>query len=475
MSNHACRVSAVGHHMATATQKKSGADDVQVSPATIKLDDEHKTVLINNLLVEEREVHEYLSRAVASEHTGLLVRALRVGSVALRDAVTASKVDYVQREFATLKASFAERMTVHFGPHGDVTKLIEAKFGDDGEVQQKLAGFLSEDGTFAQVLDQFLGEKGPVQTLLGEDGTFDERLEKYFGPKGILREHLDETFGEKGGQLQELLSHKNEKGPMGSFMKDLHRMFNPDVEGSPIAQLRLEIRQQFAALYKDFGQALGKAEEKVKGTAKGAEFQDWVFDELQAAAALVGDAVDEVGEKKGIVGKTGDVQVTLNSDDLRGITASIIFEAKNESVSLRGKDTIYAELDRAIKNRNADFAIAVVHPDHSKSDIAPFVFRAPNTIVCVANQEASLPLQVAYRMARTLVMARRSAQKTGLDQETVTAIVRRVEAKLTEFSSIYSQLTKVQSDLKGVSETLKGIAAAITSELTALLEKSSPK
>lgn len=442
-----------------------------MQPASVELDDTNKTVLIRNLLVEEAEVHEYLSKAVASEHTGLLVRALRVGSVALRDAVTASKVDYVQREFLVLKTAFADRLATHFGPAGDVTKLIHEKFGDDGEVQARLAEFVGKDGELAKLLDKFLGEEGAVQALLGEDGAFHKRLEDYFGKKGILRTQLDHTFGEKGGQLYDLLSHNNEKGPVGAFMRDLNRMFDPDVDGSPMAQIRLEISRQFATLYKDFAQALGKAEEKQKGTSKGGEFQDWVFTELQAAAALVGDAVDEVGEQKGAIGKTGDILVTVDSHDAKGADASIIFEAKNKAITLGGKDTIYHELDRALKNRNAGFAVAVVHPDHAKEEIGPFIFRAPNMILCVAEEKAPLPLLVAYRLARTMLQTRRSSQPAGLDQNTLAIVVKRIQGKLTEFSAIYTQISKTQNDLNKVTENLRAIANAITDEVQSLLQK----
>ncbi|HUR24942.1 MAG TPA: hypothetical protein VM327_02880 [Candidatus Thermoplasmatota archaeon] len=443
-----------------------------VALATVTLDEGRKTVRIDNLLVDEPELYDYLHLAPASEHTGLISRALRIGAVALRDAATAAKVDYVRKEFGGMREAFHALVTGHFGPSGDFTKLLKETFGDDGELETKLERFLAPGGEFGKVLDEFLGEEGTLNVLLGESGEFQKRLDQFFGDKGLLRQQLDTTFGSKGGQLYELLNPKNDAGPIGSFMAELRRMFDPDVEGSPLHQIRLEMRQQHKELLVLLGLDAGRKEEAQRGTAKGGDHEDWVNAHVEKLLHF-GDAAEAVGDARGATRKTGDTLVTLSPDDTGGVDMRIVVEAKNRDVHLRGSKTIQQELDRGMANREAQFAIAVVHRDHAKDEFTPFRYYAPNKIVCVADEQTgSLTLQVAYSLARTLLLTRQGSAGTALDHATVEAVVEKLMADLTKFSTIYGQITNIQGGLDTIRTALKGIRDSMEAELYGLLEKS---
>ena len=81
-----------------------------------------------------------------------------------------------------------------------------------------------------------------------------------------------------------------------------------------------------------------------------------MFEAIEAIATAQGDDCDGVGDLRGVGGRKGDVVVDLDGCSGRP-RGRIVFEAKN---SRRSRNEALAELDEAMNQRAADYAVWVV-------------------------------------------------------------------------------------------------------------------
>lgn len=131
-----------------------------------------------------------------------------------------------------------------------------------------------------------------------------------------------------------------------------------DSEDSSMVQLRQAVEQGFRQVEKQMahndGKIDGKAEEASKGTLKGFVYEDVLEETLRSQAKVMGALVERTSRTPGSLGSTalvGDFVVTLASGK------RLVIEAKNKaSLGLHG-DGVLKELDRAMANRGAEFAV----------------------------------------------------------------------------------------------------------------------
>jgi len=97
-----------------------------------------------------------------------------------------------------------------------------------------------------------------------------------------------------------------------------------------------------------------------------------------------------------------------------------VVEVKDRPITLSGKRSIYKELDDAMENRDAHIGIAVVETEHAER-FSPFRYAGPNYLLVALDWEGQeeLPLQVAYQVARTLLVARAGRREAVLDADAV--------------------------------------------------------
>ena len=66
------------------------------------VDKRNQIIVINNLSINDQDVFDALSNQNEVERPIFLKKALKIGTIALRDVMISEKVDYVKREFDTL-------------------------------------------------------------------------------------------------------------------------------------------------------------------------------------------------------------------------------------------------------------------------------------------------------------------------------------------------------------------------------------
>ncbi|MEA2271935.1 MAG: hypothetical protein QOI98_643 [Solirubrobacteraceae bacterium] len=209
--------------------------------------------------------------------------------------------------------------------------------------------------------------------------------------------------------------------------------------------------------------------ERERGTAKGRTFEEAVYEAVDAIATAQGDDCDAVGDLRGATGKTGDVVAAI--DACRGpARGRIVFEAKNSKLS---KPKAFEELDRGMRERDADFAVLVV-PVDDKLPARTTQLREYNgdklLVAWDPDSDGTLTLEVAYSLARARVLMKRS-DGDGIDAGALRATVERALDAMADVRRIKQQLTGAKTTIDGATSILDGMASGVRAYLAEIDEQ----
>ena len=263
---------------------------------------------------------------------------------------------------------------------------------------------------------------------------FNERVEQVFGPEhGHLAKELDKLFSDGSSasvqnRVRELIAES-----MARSREDLMRLFSSADGANPLADFKAGtiralkvaeerqyesqqvLQRQMAALDKQL-QALRHEKEKLedvaaereRGTAKGRTFEQLVADTVDELALAQGDVAEAVGDLREATGKRGDVVVGLDAcaGPARG---RLVVEAKDRKLS---RQSAMAELDKAMAERSADFAVLVVPTgEELPAKLEPLrEYNGDKLVVALDPDGGTLPLELAYRLARARVLMQRGSE-----------------------------------------------------------------
>ena len=320
---------------------------------------------------------------------------------------------------------------------------------------------------------------------------FNERVEQVFGPEhGHLARELDKLFSDGSSasvqnRVRELVAEA-----MARSREDLMRQFSSAEGSNPLADFKAgtiralkaadqrqhetqqALQRQMADLDKQL-QALRLekqtleevAAERERGTAKGRSFEELVAETLDALALAQGDVAEAVGDIKEATGKRGDVVVAIDAcaGPARG---RLVFEAKDARLS---KPRALAELDGALAERSGDFAVLVVPTEGElPARVEPLrEYNGDKLVVALDPEAGTLPLELAYRLARARVLMRRP-DGDGIDAGAVREAIERALGALGEERKVKQQLTGAKTGIDkayelvgSMSERVRGLLAEI--------------
>ena len=384
---------------------------------------------IHDLEVVDRDAARVIEQKVADQREDLVRRALRIGTLAIRDAAVDMNVEVVQKLFERLMAEFDERNEVAVET---VENALRGAFGD-------------EDGQLPQTMEEFLGEKGQLRTFIND--LFDENRRdsaiSRFGDK------LGHYFDGEGAVLAKMLDPTRRSSPLFAFRKEMQ---------DGLKELAQQVKAQDAARE-------AKAQERARGTAKGGDFENAVEAVLADAALSSGDALEATGTVQGdsIRSKCGDFVLTLDPGFTRGACVRVVIEAKNRSMTLANLAT---ELDKAKTNRDAVVAIAVFSSAAAPAGVAPLtVFR--NHVFCVLDEEGSDPtaLVVALRVARILALGRAGTSAAVIAAEEVLESINQIRDRVAQVRGMKTKLTSIQRVANEVADELDEMRSGIERSL----------
>jgi hypothetical protein len=317
--------------------------------------------------------------------------------------------------------------------------------------------------------------KTQLEQAFGPDsGHVTRVLERHFGAESStavqhqVRAAVAELLSDSREKLFKQFSSADESNPLATFQKaavaairqssDQQHAHLREMNGR-IAELQLELQK----LQAEKAKAAEVAAEHDRSTAKGRPYEEAVYEAIDAIASAQGDDCDAVGDLRGAGGRKGDVVVDLDGCSGRP-RGRIVFEAKN---SKRSRNEALAELDEAMNQRAADYAVWVV-PSEDKLPARSTALREINGdklfVVFDPEEGSRLALEVAYSLARArVVMAKGGAD--GLDASAVRAEVERAMVAMEDVRRIKSQLTSAANQIEDVRTIVDGMAERVRGHL----------
>ena len=306
-----------------------------------------------------------------------------------------------------------------------------------------------------------------------DDGRLAKELERRFGDGSAIsvqnrvREAVAETLTKSREDLVRQFSAADERNPLADFKSAAVREIQQAASRSDATQRALltklgELQKELQGL-RDEKEKLEEVEaERERGTAKGRSFEESVFEAVDRIAAAQGDDAEAVGDVREATGKVGDIVVSLDACNgpARG---RVVFEAKDRRLS---RPAALAELDKAMAERSADFAVLVV-PTEEEVPAKLEALREYNgdkVVVALDPDSGTLALELGYRLARARVLMKRS-DADGIDAGELRSTIERALAALAEERKIKQQLTGAKGNIERAYGMVEVMAARVREHL----------
>jgi hypothetical protein len=394
-----------------------------MTQARITVSGDH--VDIEGLRLTDAALAAFVRETPDTDRGALVERALRIGLLTLANAGVSLSADLVRSEFERLY----ERMeSTQERASEALAKTLRDNFADD-------------DGRLPRTLERFLGDDGKLRKLTHD--LFDENSRE--SAMGRLTELLGKYFDGDGSRLATLL--------------------DPTRQGSPLHQFRGEVNAEFRNLTERIA-ALeeakkARAEERAKGTAKGADFEDALEERLGAMARGLGDLVELCGTEGGdaMLSKKGDLVITIDPSRTRATALRIVVEAKDRSMPL---NRMTNELADARVNRSAAVALAVFTPHSAPTSVSPFALHGQDVYATYdPESDDATALEAAYRTARILALLTLRDKAVQLDAEAVSRSLEDLTRQVDVVRGLKTKLTHIGSTANEVSSALDLLRAGV--------------
>jgi hypothetical protein len=397
-------------------------------------------VAVDGLVIEdEAAVRLVREREETGEDTiKLALDAMEIGVRVLDREQAGANAEFVKAEMEKaareLDGEFAERAK---------------ELGED--LDRRLAGFLAPDG----------GSLPAELERLFSDGSAD-------AVQNRVRELVNEAMAKTRADLVKQFSSADDSNPLADLK---HNTVNAlrgaaETQDKHLRALHAElstVKQELQGLRDEKSKAEQLAEAEDAGTRKGRTYEESVFEAVDAIALAQGDTAEAVGDVKEALGKTGDVVVGIGGCAGPAL-GRIVFEAKNSQLT---RPKALKELEDALAERNADFAVLVV-PGEEKvpAKMSPLrEYNGDKMIVTYDPEEGSrLALEVAYGLARARVMMARG-DADALDAGALRDTIERALNAMEDVRKIKLQLTGAANSVEGARTILDEMAGRVRSLL----------
>ena len=323
-----------------------------------------------------------------------------------------------------------------------------------------------------EVADQ-LGKKVD-EAFAPESGHVTRALERHFSDESSaavqnrIRQVIEEVMTKSRQDLVRQFSSADGQNPLADFKSATVAALNQAGQKQNVALIAMH--EQVAALQQEVQGLRAEREkeaeldaERERGTAKGRTFEEQVAAELDRIAGIQGDDCDSVGDLRGASGRTGDIVVAL--EGCRGpARGRVVFEVKTGKLA---RPAALRELDRALQERDADFAVLVV-PNEDKVPAKMRQLREYNgdkmIVTFEPDGDTGVGLEVAYSLARARVLMSR-AESGGVDAAAVRDTVERALTATEDVRRIKSQLSGAETSIGNARELLDEMADRVREHL----------
>jgi hypothetical protein len=325
----------------------------------------------------------------------------------------------------------------------------------------------------ARIVAEFLGKRVD-DVFAPENGHLAKELERLFGAESsvAVQHQLRAVMAEQSAHMREDLlkqfSSADAHNPLADFkagtMAAMRRAAEQqDTNLKALNEQIAALKGEVVKLQAEREKQVEVAAEHARSTAKGRPYEEAVFDAVDAIAQARGDDCDAVGDLPGSGGRKGDVLVGVDGST-GPARARIVIEAKNAYVP---KNKAVAELDAAMEQRDADYAVWVVPSE----DLIPgrdAQLREVNGdklfVVYDPDEGGRLGLEVAYSLARARTLMA-NADGEGVDGGALRSEVERALAAMDDTRRIKSQLTAATGGIDAARKILDEMADRVRGHL----------
>ncbi len=390
--------------------------DPQTITGTVTISGEN--VIVSDLTFFDPMVASHLGALPPERRAEELARAIGIGIHGLAATTMRATVDEMQQQVRRIIASAADAAETHLGT---AVKAGQTELAAhlDPEVRSSLTARTVAE--LEELHRETLARLDPDRRD-SHTGKLVGAISDLLGPGGLLAQRLEDAFD----------SAEADHG-LGRLLDTFERRFQ---------EMRdLLIGEQH------------RQEEAERGTAKGIEYEDVlekvIRTEARSISGCVVERTGQVGGALGLQAKVGDFALSL-PDGTR-----VAIEAKNVArIGLAGSTGILAELDQAMDNRKATWAICISRTDAFPAEVGSFAVYG-NRILVVDSGDGTLT-----RIALRWVAAAARSSVAGHDQvDTVDALEKlaRIRGLAQHFSRSKKVLTTAQSGLDTVREELDSL------------------
>ncbi|MCP4309019.1 MAG: hypothetical protein GY788_29935 [bacterium] len=388
---------------------------------------EGDVTVIRSLSITDPSVARYLGLFSPDRRAEELARAISIGVHGLTATSMRATVDDMTAEVGRILESAAAAADAHLGDAVEAGRS-ELAAHLDPEIRSSLtARTVNELGALHEAT---LARLDPDRSD-SHTSRLVASISELLGPQGLLSQRLEEAFD----------SAEADHG-MGRLVDTIEKRFQ-------------EIRDLVV------GEQQRSAEAE-RGTAKGVAFEDEIESMLRnEARSHSGCIVERTGQLSGSLGaqsKVGDFALVLPEG------TRVAIEVKNTNrVGLTGATGILHELDQAMDNREASWALCISRTEAYPGEVGSFGIYG-NRLLVVDSGDGTLT-----RVALRWIAAAARAAATGEDRVDTGAALERL-SRLRDLAQHFSRSKKVLGNAQSGLDTVREELDSLRGQLLDLVE-----
>jgi len=447
--------------------------------------DHNSNKIFIDVMIDDKEICDMLYNKDSNEKIDLIRRSIKIGMIALKNAVITIDTDYVKREL--------ERLTI------DVEKVLKENLGNEG-MKGNLENIFGRNGSLESNLkDMFKNHESMINDVLSENN-FNSPLYK-------IRKFIEENSRQTDNKIYDMLDPGNKDSLLSRLKEDILRkmedikkssdidIINKSMENIKIANrgdtesikrdfqgFKDDYTNKFIDIKKSFHEEIGDVKNIVTGanlelsklvkekqvvditTLKGMKFEDILFEFLSTKALTkYGDTIDIVNLSGG--DKAGDIIININ-----GSQEKIVINAESTNKeNVQMNDTIFKRLNSTMKERSTEYGIKV-YENELPERIGPILI-GDNKIICSYLRGYSFegyPLEVAYEILRSTILKK----SLGIDKKDVKLHIDNIVRSMNSIQHITGNLTKMENICTNTKSQIEDLRQSIGCELDQMLTKS---
>ncbi|MBU2052936.1 MAG: hypothetical protein ABIJ14_03275 [Nanoarchaeota archaeon] len=381
----------------------------------VTLDKNNEEIHIENLIISNPDTYNFLKDKENLEEW--VRKALIIGCVGLRQMVLTENVDFVEKEFnrfITQAKKVFENQTCNLNDKIETTFSLSNTQSPLFQMKELIDGYFNKD-------------KGQIRSIIDETFNINNKRSAL----SLLIEELKKNSEMDEKKLYELLDSNKTDSPARHLKEQILEKLN-EIRDKEIKDIRDQVLKESAVNI-----------EKQKGTSKGFEFEEEVYNTLQTLACYYENTIELIGDKSGVGSKKGDVLIELEN------RKKVIIECKNTSYS--SKKTI-DEINEAIRNRNATFGIFVfAKRDQMPRELCPI--KITDKYIITYYDEDNL--YFAYRIARLFALRESGSSDDKVNFEQISSELNTLEETFKDIDSMQTKATTIINSGEYIRKNLK--------------------